>query len=196
MPTFCCEPLHLREVVHEGLSPSRLGATQGAVSGGQPAHRHTSHNTLGLPTPARSRTTSAFVPSSSPVLLSTALVSRSQTPTRRISPASSHWCHPARRGSAVPCLDRCPPALRGGALPLLRVFSGWLHASDLALWAYPSLRRVSGGKDSKNPPVLPAELHYRPIHHRITHSQMLPLRVASTCLSCASTPRFRGCQRF
>jgi len=55
------------------------------------------------------------------------------------------------------------------------VFSRWLSLYGLALWAYPV--RVSGGKESKNPPLLPYSFNAArksPASHT-RHSGVMPL---------------------
>lgn len=125
-------------------------------------------------------------------LLATALVSRLQAPTRLISLASALRCHPDRCGSAIPNLGRCPVSRRGRFRYCVCLAVG----SAVRVWHTPTLLRGFPGKRFQRPSGTARQLQRLPIHHRITHSRMLPLGVAITRLSYPSTPDFSGCQIF
>lgn len=80
---------------------------------------------------------------------------------------------------------------RTTALPLVRVFSGRLHCLCLAT---PTLFRGFPGKRFQKPSGTTQQLHHLPIHHRITHSRMLPQGVALTCLSYPASHPFEWSQ--
>ena len=100
---------------------------------------------------------------------------------------------PIGTGSAIPYLDGCPRLTTVGRF---RYCACIAVGSAGRTWHTPTLLRGFPGKRFQKPSGTARQLQHLPIHHRITHSRMLPQGVALTRLSYPSTSIFIECQTF